>query len=116
LNILTLRRVCKLSEDFIPSIPEEELPEGSMKLVTAVGRKILLLRRGSEVFGVSNRCPHLGCSLSNGAFKNYSIICPCHSWSFDIRTGQYIEAKQITLRTYNCKIEDGKILIQIGDI
>jgi nitrite reductase/ring-hydroxylating ferredoxin subunit len=87
-----------------------------MKLVTVVGRQVLLLRRGNEIYGVSNRCPHLGCSLSNGTFKNYQVICPCHSWSFDIRTGQYMEARQITLTTYQCKIKDSKIYVQIFDL
>jgi nitrite reductase/ring-hydroxylating ferredoxin subunit len=103
-------------EDFIPSVNEHDLPEGTMKLVTVVGRQVLLIRRGNEIYGVSNRCPHLGCSLSNGTFKDYLVTCPCHSWSFDIRTGQYVEAKQITLITYQCKIEDGKIYVQIFDL
>jgi nitrite reductase/ring-hydroxylating ferredoxin subunit len=56
-------------DDFVPSINENEINDGAMKLVNVVGRAILLVRVGSQFFGVSNRCPHLGCSLSNGTLK-----------------------------------------------
>jgi len=49
-----------MSEDgFVPSIKESELKEGQMKPVRVKGRPILLVRQDSEVFGVSNRCPHM---------------------------------------------------------
>ena len=51
---------------FVPSIKESELKEGQMKPVRVKGRPILLVRQGGEVFGVSNRCPHMGCSFEGG--------------------------------------------------
>ncbi|MEM3000041.1 MAG: Rieske (2Fe-2S) protein [Candidatus Bathyarchaeia archaeon] len=102
-------------EDFVPVISEGELKEGSMKLVNVVGRSILLARQRGQVYGVSNRCPHMGCSLANGTLKEYIITCPCHGWSFDIRTGEYQKAKQLKLMTYECKIQEGKIYVKLLD-
>ena len=103
------------ADDFVEAISEGELKDGSMKLVNVAGRGILLARRGDNVYGVSNSCPHMGCSLANGTLKEYVVTCPCHGWSFDIRSGEYQKAKQIKLRTYECKIQDGKIHVKLLD-
>jgi nitrite reductase/ring-hydroxylating ferredoxin subunit len=103
-----------MSEDnFFPSIENAELPDESMKSVVIAGRTVLLARHNGEVFGVSNKCPHMGCSLSNGNLKGYVVTCPCHGWSFDIRNGFYEHNKAIALTTYECKIDNGKIHVKI---
>jgi nitrite reductase/ring-hydroxylating ferredoxin subunit len=43
-------------------IDENELKEGLMKLVNIAGKNILLAKHNGELFGVSNQCPHVGCS------------------------------------------------------
>lgn len=53
-------------DNFVPSIKESEIKEGQMKAVRVKGRPILLVRQGGEVFGVSNRCPHMGCTFEGG--------------------------------------------------
>ncbi|MCL5949404.1 MAG: Rieske (2Fe-2S) protein [Candidatus Bathyarchaeota archaeon] len=100
-------------DGFVSSVKEGELKEGQMKAVRVKGKPILLVRQGGEVFGVSNYCPHMGCTFEGGILRDYLVMCPCHGWKFDIRNGQYIENKQTTLQTYRCKIENGKIFIEI---
>ena len=103
-------------DDFVLATEESNVPEDSMKLVMAVGRSILLARHSGQVFGVSNKCPHMGCSLVNGKLKEFTVTCPCHSWEFDIRNGQYCGNKAIMLMTYECKIQGGKIIVRLVDI
>lgn len=100
-------------ENFVPSIKESEIKEGQMKAVRVKGRPILLVRQGGEVFGVSNRCPHMGCTFEGGILRDYLVMCPCHGWKFDVRNGQYQENKETALQTYRCKIENGKINVEI---
>lgn len=99
--------------NFIQSIEEREIRDNAMKLVKVAGRSLLMVKQNGQVFGLSNLCPHMGCSLSNGTLKEYIITCPCHGWSFDIRSGQYQMAKKKTLMTYECKIQNGKIFVRI---
>lgn len=101
------------NSNFVPSIKETEIEEGKMKAVRVKGRSILLVRQGGQVFGVSNQCPHMGCSLEGGILSDYLVMCPCHGWKFDIRNGQYVEIKEVTLTCYRCKIENGRIHIEI---
>jgi 3-phenylpropionate/trans-cinnamate dioxygenase ferredoxin subunit len=98
---------------FVPSIKESELPVGQMKAVRVKGRAILLVRSGDEVFGVSNRCPHMGCSFERGILIGYIIECPCHGWKFDVRNGQYQENERTTLTCYRCKIQNSKVYVEI---
>ena len=104
-----------MGSDYIPVIKADEIKEDSMKLVTVVGRSVLLVKHGDQVYGISNPCPHMGCSLAGGKLKEYIVTCPCHGWSFDIRNGQYQNNKAIKLMTYECKIEKGEVYRKLFD-
>jgi 3-phenylpropionate/trans-cinnamate dioxygenase ferredoxin subunit len=104
-----------MSSDFVPVIKEDELAEGKIKQATLVGRNILLIKKDGKVYGTANRCPHMGCLLSGGKLEEYIITCPCHSWSFDIRNGQYLNNKSIVLATYECKVENGQVYVKMFD-
>ncbi len=94
---------------------DSAVKEGQMKAVHVKGKPVLLVRQGGQVFGVSNRCPHMGCSLEHGTLNGYIVMCPCHGWKFDIRNGQYQEIDTIRLQSYPCKVENGKIYVEIQD-
>jgi nitrite reductase/ring-hydroxylating ferredoxin subunit len=102
-------------ENFVSFIKETELKEGQMKAVRVKGKAILLVRQGGQVFGVSNRCPHMGCSFEKGILRDYVVMCPCHGWKFDVRNGQYELIKEITLESYRCKIQNGKVYVELKD-
>jgi nitrite reductase/ring-hydroxylating ferredoxin subunit len=102
-------------ENFVSCIKETELREGQMKAVRVKGKAILLVRQGGQVFGVSNRCPHMGCSFEKGILRYYIVMCPCHGWKFDVRNGQYELIKEITLESYRCKIQNGKVYVELKD-
>jgi nitrite reductase/ring-hydroxylating ferredoxin subunit len=91
----------------------DELQEGHMRGVRVKGKPILLVRVGGEVYAVSNLCPHAGCEFQGGILTGYIVMCPCHGWKFDIRNGKYRENPQTKLESYRCKIENGKIHIDI---
>jgi nitrite reductase/ring-hydroxylating ferredoxin subunit len=99
--------------NFYPSIKDTELKDGEMKAVRIRGQPILLVKQGGQVFGMFNRCPHMGCSFERGVLSDYLVICPCHGWKFDVRNGQYQEIKLITVPTFTCKKQDGKIYVEI---
>ncbi len=98
---------------WVPVLGANELKEGFMKLVDVEGLHVLLVRVSGEVFAIDNRCPHMGCGFSGGSLERYVIICPCHEWRFDLRTGEYEVDKEMTLVKYEWKIESGKIWIKL---
>ena len=102
------------SDNFVPCLKESELKEGQMKRLQVSGRSILLVRQYGQVFGVSNSCPHMGCSLDKGILREYLVMCPCHGWKFDIRNGKYEENEAIALVSYRCMIQNGKVYVEIA--
>ena len=102
-------------DHFVPSIKENEIKDNTMKPVRIKGRPILLVRKGNQIFAVSNRCPHEGCTFEGGILRDYLVMCPCHGWKFDIRNGKYEENEAITIETYRCIIENGKVYVEIRE-
>jgi nitrite reductase/ring-hydroxylating ferredoxin subunit len=89
------------------------LPEGVMTVVFPYGVPVLLVRRGQDIYAVSNKCAHMGCPLSRGSLGGFIVECPCHEWTFDVRTGEFVTAREIRIPRYECKTENGKIYVNI---
>ncbi len=100
---------------WVPVLEANELHEGSMKLVDVEGSPVLLIKVSGQIFAIDNRCPHMSCGFSGGSLDGYVIICPCHDWHFDLRTGEYEEAKEMKLVKYEWKIESGKVWIKLEE-
>ena len=100
---------------FHQTIKENDIKDNSMKPIRIKGKPILLVRKDNQIFGVSNRCPHEGCTFEGGILRDYQIMCPCHGWKFDIRSGKYQENEATTLETYRCIIQNGKVYVEIKD-
>ncbi len=99
--------------NFVPTIKETDLNDNQMKAIRIKGKPILLVRKGNEIFGLHNQCPHMGCALEHGILQDYLVMCPCHGWKFDIRNGKYQEIDVITLETYRCIIQNGRVYVEI---
>jgi len=65
----------------------EELISGTMKMVMAEGREILLTKVGDKYYAVDNLCPHMKGDLSQGKLEGTVVTCPLHGSQFDISNG-----------------------------
>ncbi len=105
-----------MSEDlWIPSLDESTLQEGTLTVATPKGVSILLVKKDGHLYALRNRCAHMSCDLSGGWLEGYTIKCPCHEWKYDIRTGEFLDAREIAVPTYPCKSLDGKVLIKMEE-
>ena len=46
----------------------------------------------------------------HGRAGGYTIVCPCHDWRFDVRTGKFLGAPELGLTVYPTEPEAGKLL------
>ncbi len=74
--------------------------------------EILLIMRDDDIYAISNKCAHMGCSLSTGSLDGFVLKCPCHDWRYDVRTGVFLDAKEINIPTYDVKKENGKVYVK----
>jgi len=105
-----------------------EIENGTMKELSVDGREILLARADDQYYATDNRCPHMGGNLSQGKLEGTVVTCPMHNSQFDLKDGRvvrwlkgsgFVSAVGKALKsprplvTYNVKVQDDKILIEI---
>lgn len=89
------------------------LAEGHMLPAYPHGVNVLLARVGGAVYAISGICAHMACPLFMGTLVGYTIVCPCHDWRFDIRTGRFLDAPELGLSVYPIKLEAGKLCVSL---
>ncbi len=85
-------RVCKLAE-----VATEELRAFP---VAGVTWPVIVTRVDGELVAVAGVCPHEDVALDGGWFEGNAIVCPGHSYAFDLRTGRCKHDAGLELRRY----------------
>lgn len=101
--------------DWVPTLNESRLVDGSVNLSFAKGVSILLIKQAGRIYALRNQCAHMACSLAGGRLDGHTLQCPCHEWKFDIATGEFIDAREIKIQTYRSKSEDGTIHVKLEE-
>ncbi len=91
-----------------------EIPDGGTKVVSIKGRAIGIFRVKDEYFAMNNTCLHRGGPLGEGDLQEFTITCPWHGWSYDVRTGSFDLIPTMKIRTYPTRIENGSIFVEIA--
>jgi 3-phenylpropionate/trans-cinnamate dioxygenase ferredoxin subunit len=99
--------------DWIYVLDDAALLEGQMAPVYPLGVNVVLVRVGGVVYAVSGKCAHMACPLFTGKLDGYTIICPCHDWRFDVRTGKFLDAPVLGISSYSTKSEEGRVFVNI---
>ncbi|MDG6898272.1 MAG: Rieske 2Fe-2S domain-containing protein [Nitrososphaerota archaeon] len=78
------------------------------------GVHILLSKIGGEVHALSGICTHEETDLGLGVVLEDKVVCPLHLSQFDLRTGEVLNPPALVpLKTFNVKIEDGTIYVEV---
>ena len=98
--------------------PIEELPPGTMKLVSAGHIVVGVFHIDGELYAVEDRCSHDDGPLVEGDWEpeEYVVICPRHGSRFDIRTGKPLTLPAFEpVRTFPVRVEDGLVKVTVDD-
>jgi NAD(P)H-dependent nitrite reductase small subunit len=75
--------------------------------------EIAVFRINSEVFALSNICPHQQTRLIyDGFVEDEFVACPAHGWKFNLRTGKK-ESGSNGLQVYPVEVVEDKIYVQV---
>ena len=81
------------------------IPPGEGRNVEAFGKKIAIFHtRAGAVFAVQSECPHRGGPLADGLVGGTTLICPLHSWKFDLATGEALFG-DCGVKTYPVRVD-----------
>ena len=76
---------------YLPVIPVDELPGGTMRRVSFGDLDLLLAHTAKGVCAVEDRCPHMSAPLSIGSLEGCVVACPLHSGRFDLASGDAVQ-------------------------
>ena len=94
--------------------PLTAIPAGEGRTYSTRGEDVAVFHaRNGEVFAVQAACPHKGGPLSDGLLGGTTLICPLHSWKFDIATGQALFG-DCGIKTYPVRVDEtGQLILTL---
>jgi 3-phenylpropionate/trans-cinnamate dioxygenase ferredoxin component len=93
-----------------------DLSEDTPLSVEVDGIALVVVRCGSELYAVEDRCTHDGESLQGAEVESCQIICPRHGARFCLRTGEALSPPAYEpLRTYAVREQTGRLLLEQPD-
>ncbi len=97
--------------------PAERIPLGEGRTFRIGATTVAVFRtRSGEVFATQPTCPHRGGPLADGLIGSGRVICPLHSFVFDLATGRSASGDCEALRTYPVSVSpEGCLVVRIEE-
>ena len=89
---------------------------GEMRSFHGRGLELCLARTQKDpdsFFVFDNRCPHQNAPLNAGCLDGDTVVCPYHSWKFNVVTGAPDHEGDPSLTTYEARQYDDEIFVRI---
>lgn len=93
---------------------ENDCPPGTAMEVVAAGKMVALFHTDDGLFATDGMCAHQGGPVGKGELCGNVVTCPWHGWQYNVTTGKH-ELSSIHLDTYEVKIDQGRILIDVQE-
>jgi nitrite reductase/ring-hydroxylating ferredoxin subunit/uncharacterized membrane protein len=94
----------------------DDLSDRKIIHAEADGAAVLLFRDGDDVYAISDRCTHRGCSLSDGEVKTGTVICPCHGSTFRLADGGVVRGPATAPQpAYDTRIVEGRVEVKVRE-
>ncbi|MDZ4199534.1 MAG: non-heme iron oxygenase ferredoxin subunit [Kiritimatiellia bacterium] len=91
---------------------EAEFVATDRKTLDLSGQSILLIRAKGSYYAVSSICTHARAQMHDGDLDGFELECPLHGARFDIRTGKATPPASRALKTFEVRVEKGRIFIR----
>ncbi|MGA9405618.1 MAG: Rieske 2Fe-2S domain-containing protein [Bacteroidota bacterium] len=93
----------------------QDLREKKGFLARVRGEEISVFKIEGDCFAIGNVCPHQHFSkLHEGEVKGFTVTCPMHGWTYDLRTGISTNADG-KVKTYEVEVRNNEIFIRKQD-
>lgn len=103
-------------EDFTAVLDAAALPEEKPTRVEADGVAVVLVKRGDQIFALTDTCPHLGGPLSEGKLVDGAIQCPWHGSEFALDDGSVVNGPStFPARCFQVRVREGRIELRAGN-
>ncbi|HEX8498906.1 MAG TPA: Rieske 2Fe-2S domain-containing protein [Actinomycetales bacterium] len=102
-----------LPTDWTDACADTDLMPGKPLGVDAGGVPVLLLRQGTVIRAISDRCTHRGAPLHEGEIQDGCVVCPWHDSSFDLTDGS-VQRGPATRpqQPFETRVVDGRVQVR----
>jgi nitrite reductase/ring-hydroxylating ferredoxin subunit/uncharacterized membrane protein len=101
-------------QEWTPVIAEEDLAEDTLTPARADGVRIMLYRKGEQLYALSDRCSHRGCPLHLGQVNDLMLECSCHGSIFRLSDGEVLRGPAtVPAPTYEVRCQNGKVEVRL---
>jgi nitrite reductase (NADH) small subunit len=93
----------------------QNIPAREGRCVEVAGRQIAIFHSHDGFFAVENRCPHRGGPLADGIINGATVVCPLHTWKFDLTSGASTNHPEsgASLTVFRTRVEGGIVCIEL---
>jgi nitrite reductase (NADH) small subunit/3-phenylpropionate/trans-cinnamate dioxygenase ferredoxin subunit len=93
-----------------------DVPPGTATTVEVEGHTLALANVEGTFWAVQNQCPHAGGPLGEGKLDGWSLQCPLHAATFDVRNGEVLGGPATTAASvYPVKVENGAVVVAAAE-
>ena len=107
-----------------------DFPEGTHRVVTVEGREVGVFNIGGRLYGLLNRCAHMGGPVCAAARTTGTLVadaegrwlprweqegeivaCPWHGLEYHVPSGRCLAFPEIALRRYDVVVEGDDVVV-----
>lgn len=100
---------------WVKLVTKEEIPSMGSRIVIVGESEIAVFRtKDDSIFAIDNECPHKQGKLSEGLVHEHMVTCPLHNADIVLSSGETIGEDYSCATTYETKIEDDFVYINLG--
>jgi nitrite reductase (NADH) small subunit len=90
----------------------DEVPVGEGRVFAVEGEQVAVFRmRDGSLRALAAVCPHRGGPLADGLTDDGVVVCPLHSYAFDMCSGAEVSGSGMSVQCYSVEEVDGSIRI-----
>ena len=89
--------------------------EGEVLETEIDGVAICLARHNQTLSALDNWCPHRQGPLGQGWLEGDAVICPWHSWAFNLETGIADPPEHAVVHVFPLHVEAGQVFIELEE-
>ena len=99
--------------EYVTVAKPEDLAPGQGRVVEVNGNEVALFNLNGTFYAIDNMCAHQGGPLGEGLLEGETVICPWHSWKYNVTSGVCSSNPSVNVKTYSVKIENGQIKVAL---
>ena len=102
--------------EWTDAVAVESLPEATPTVAEAGGGRVLVYRRGSQIYALSDVCPHAGGPLHEGRVDDeLCVTCPWHGSRFRLSDGRAVHGPaSAPLVVYEARVRGGRVEVRVA--